>query len=97
MTMPIPEGSVVVTPSQMYEEIKETRKAVDRLITTVDPALSDIRGDAAALTLAFHTHVAESVKDASRLTVVETQLRAAWAVLGLLMIAAGVLASFGFR
>lgn len=94
MTMPIPDGSVIITPSQMYSEIRQTREAVDRLTATVDPTMTDIRSDAAALALAFSTHVAESVKDASRLTVVETQLRAAWAALGLLLIAAGVLAAF---
>lgn len=43
--MPIPDGSVVITPGQMYTELQAMRKSVDNLATTVDPALNEIRRD----------------------------------------------------
>jgi hypothetical protein len=42
---PIPEGSVIITPSQMYAEIRAMHASVEKLANTVDPALSDIRSD----------------------------------------------------
>ena len=41
--MPIPDGSVVITPAQQYAEIREMRKSLDKLVNTVDPAFAAIR------------------------------------------------------
>ncbi len=41
----IPDGSVIITPAQQYAELQATRKAVENLTSTIDPALNDIRGD----------------------------------------------------
>lgn len=43
----IPDGSVVITPTEMYREIRDTRDAVNRLVNVVDPALTNIRHDVA--------------------------------------------------
>lgn len=44
MTDVIP-GSVLITPTQMYDEMRATREQVQRLANLVDPALGDIRAD----------------------------------------------------
>lgn len=87
MTMPIPDGSVVITPAQMYAEIQATRQAVDRLTSTVDPAMTEVRN----VQHDHETTIRGLVRDT---TVMKTQLRAAWAGLGLLLIALGVVAAF---
>lgn len=43
--MPIPDGSAVITPNQQYAELQALRRSVDALVSTVDPALSDLRAD----------------------------------------------------
>lgn len=94
MTMPIPDGSVVITPAQMYAEIQETRKSVDRLVTTVDPALSDLRADVARGQMSIDTLFSARNNHGNRLTAIETKLNAAWAVITLLLVALGVVAAF---
>lgn len=47
MTVEMPAGSVVITPTQMYGEIRDMKEQVQHLITVVDPALTDIRSDVA--------------------------------------------------
>lgn len=49
MSEPTPAGSVIITPSQMYGEIRVMGTKVDRLVAVVDPALSDIRMDVTTL------------------------------------------------
>jgi hypothetical protein len=46
-TRVVPEGSVVITPAQMYTELRAVHDLVRDLKGVVDPALSDIRGDVA--------------------------------------------------
>ena len=41
----MPPGSVIITPAQMYSEIRIMSEKVDKLATVVDPALSTIRED----------------------------------------------------
>jgi len=36
----IPQGSVLITPNEMYREIQAIGKKVDHLSTVVDPALT---------------------------------------------------------
>jgi hypothetical protein len=85
--LPVPDGSVIITPAQMYTELREMRTAVERLTSTVDPALQDVRSDVTALQL-------ESQRNGNRVTIVETQLKAAWAVLALLIGALAAVAGY---
>ena len=43
----MPPGSVIITPTQMYAEIRVMSGKVDHLASILDPALSTIRGDLA--------------------------------------------------
>lgn len=43
--MPIPDGSVVITPAQQYAELRALTTAVEKLTNTMDPALADMRKD----------------------------------------------------
>lgn len=43
--MPIPDGSVVITPTQMYQQIGDLASAVRDLKGAVDPAVSELRHD----------------------------------------------------
>lgn len=36
----IPAGSVVITPVQMYEEMRKTHEAVERIEAKLDPAMA---------------------------------------------------------
>lgn len=45
MPLPIPDGSVVITPTQMYGQIVDLTDAVRELKGVVDPAISDVRKD----------------------------------------------------
>jgi hypothetical protein len=45
--MPIPDGSVIITPAQMYQQIGDLADAVRDLKGAVDPALRDVRHDIA--------------------------------------------------
>lgn len=47
MTAEMPPGSVIVTPGDMYTEIRDMGKKLDRLTTVIDPALTTIREDVA--------------------------------------------------
>ena len=94
MTMPIPDGSAVTTPGQMLGKIDATIRGLDSLTGEVramrgeiNPAFADLRSDVAD----HETTLRAVVRD---VTVVKTQLRAAWAFLGVLFIALGVVAGF---
>lgn len=41
----VPPGSVVVTPYQMYEEMREIGKEVREVKSILDPALANLRSD----------------------------------------------------
>lgn len=43
--VPIPEGSVVITPAQQYAELRALTDAVKDLTGKVDPAMSGLRKD----------------------------------------------------
>ena len=45
MTTDIPHGSVVITPYQMYEEMRGVRDEVKHLASILDPALAEVRAD----------------------------------------------------
>lgn len=45
MTTPIPDGSVIITPSQMYQQIGDLANAIRDLKGVVDPAVAEIRHD----------------------------------------------------
>jgi phage shock protein A len=94
----IPEGSVIITPGQMYSEMQQMRSAVEKLANTVDPALANVRRDLADLVAREATDVRDLttlVQTAlSRVTVLETKLLAAWAVIVLLVAAIGSVAAW---
>lgn len=39
----LPDGSVVITPNEMYREMQEIAKKVDHVATILDPAVAQIR------------------------------------------------------
>lgn len=41
--MNIPQGSVIITPTDMYREMQEIGKKVDHLASVVDPAIAQLR------------------------------------------------------
>lgn len=43
----MPPGSVIITPTQMYAEIRAMAGKVDHLASILDPTLTDIRTDIA--------------------------------------------------
>lgn len=43
----IQPGSVVITPTQMYDEMRAISKSVDHLAAIIDPALAEVRQDVA--------------------------------------------------
>lgn len=43
----VPQGSVIITPNDMYKEIQEIGRKVDHVATVVDPAISNLREIAA--------------------------------------------------
>lgn len=45
--VPVPDGSVIITPAQQYAELRTLTDAVRDLSGKVDPALSTIREDVA--------------------------------------------------
>lgn len=87
----IPDGSVVITPVQMYERITSTEAKVDHLTAIIDPALQNIRDD-----------VAELKTDAEKVhSDFETRLRAlerwrwqAGTVVAVVVFAAGIFEAF---
>jgi hypothetical protein len=88
--MPIPDGSVVITPRQMYDELQGTRRAVEALTATVDPALSDLRSDLVAHGVRLSAAEVDREKMGNRITALETAKRVTWAGAALLFAAAGV-------
>lgn len=47
MSAQIPDGSVIVTPTQMYSEIQAANSKIDHLTAILDPAVQDMRHDIA--------------------------------------------------
>lgn len=47
MTAQIPDGSVIITPTQMYSEIQSANAKIDHLTAIIDPAMQDMRHDVA--------------------------------------------------
>lgn len=43
--MEIPAGSVVITPVEMYTELRDVHDEIKRLATLIDPALAEVRAD----------------------------------------------------
>lgn len=41
----VPDGSAVITPNRMYEELQAVHAKVNDLVTKLDPALADLRTD----------------------------------------------------
>ena len=41
----LPAGSVIITPTKMYEEMQDIGKKVDHLASVIDPAIHNIRED----------------------------------------------------
>ena len=54
----MPAGSVVITPSQMYAEIRVMGGKVDHLASVIDPALTNIREDIIAIQAKAHEDAA---------------------------------------
>lgn len=44
----LPDGSVIITPNEVYREMQEIARKVDNLATIVDPALQQLRVDVTA-------------------------------------------------
>jgi len=53
----MPPGSVVITPTDMYAEIRVMSGKVDHLASILDPALSTIRGDLSEAIAAHKTDI----------------------------------------
>jgi hypothetical protein len=47
VTADIPHGSVVVTPTEMYHELRNVGDELKRLVAVVDPAIAEVRIDLA--------------------------------------------------
>lgn len=45
MTAQIPDGSVVVTPTDMYREIRDMHDELRALNSSINPALQELRAD----------------------------------------------------
>lgn len=84
MTMPIPDGSVVITPAQMYRQIGDLAEAVRDLKGAVDPALTDIRHDVTDHETRIRTIEARKVVSPATLN----------AAIGTAIVALGVLITF---
>lgn len=41
----VPVGAVIITPAQMYDEIRQVREEVSHLSALLDPAINSIRDD----------------------------------------------------
>lgn len=41
----LPAGSAVITPNQMYAELHEVGRKVEKLTNVIDPALAELRKD----------------------------------------------------
>ena len=84
MTQPqqqfVPDGSVIITPRQMYDQIGALTDEVRGLRATVDPALSEVRADAKEALTAANDLGKENVRLNLRLTVIETKFKIAWAL-----------------
>lgn len=69
----MPPGSVIITPGQMYAEIRDMAVKVDKLTAIIDPALTTIREDVAEV-------VADVADHESRIRAVERRL---WVAAGI--------------
>src|SRR5690348_15447382 len=101
MTMPIPDGSVVITPRQMYDQIGELAQAVRGVSedvravkSAVDPAIAEVRSDIVEVKSRTAAAEGEQTRLATRVTILETKIRVAWALFGAVLIALGVVAGF---
>lgn len=52
----MPPGSVIITPAQMYVEIRAMGTKLDHLSSVIDPALSTIRDDVAEVVVDVADH-----------------------------------------
>lgn len=43
----LPDGSVIITPNEVYREMQDISRKVDNLAAIVDPALTQLRADVA--------------------------------------------------
>lgn len=86
MTMPIPDGSVVITPAQMYQQIGDLANEVRELRGVVDPALSELRTDVKDHTTMLNSHGGKLVRVGTRLTIIETKLKVIGWLLGVVVI-----------
>lgn len=55
MVAEIPHGSVVVTPTEMYHELRNMSDELKRLVAVVDPAIAEVRLDIAEQKASLHT------------------------------------------
>lgn len=44
-SIPVPDGSVIVTPAQMFAELREMHDEIRQLRNVVDPAIRDLNTD----------------------------------------------------
>ena len=84
-TMPIPDGSVVITPNQQYAELRALTDAVKYLTGKVDPALVDLRKDVDEVRADLRTHVTETRAEISALQKWRYVLSGAFGLLTLLV------------
>lgn len=80
----VPQGSVIITPTKMYEEMQDIGKKVDHLTTVMDPALNTLRETVVELKGELAVAVAERKADVIKL---DTRIRVLenwrWFVLGI--------------
>ena len=84
--LPIPDGSVVITPAQMYSQIGTLTDEVRGLKGVIDPALSEIRTDVKDHAKDLDEHRTKLVDLGTRLTILETQSKVIrWLVCAVIM------------
>lgn len=70
----VPDGSVVITPRDMYDQLVDNTKAVEKLTEMVGPAISDIRADVAENRSHIVATEKQQIAHGNRLTVIETKV-----------------------
>jgi hypothetical protein len=91
MTIPIPEGSVVITPIQVYQKVEDTHHAVQQLIGKIDGFVGTM-GDHETRLRKLEEAMPDNAE--SRLRHLETRIAMYSGASGVLGAAAGYLASW---
>lgn len=91
------DGSVIITPKEMYDQLVVNTRAVEKLTDTIGPAMATLRADHDDLVHRVDDAEETQVVQGNRITKVETKLWAAGAFLTLADFAVGAYAVLGHR